>query len=61
MKERVLPDDYPMYYGYYYLADNQVIQCNKFDFDVGRWKTTFKVKEIKSCDAAGRGLLKGVE
>jgi len=56
LKERVLPDDYPVHAGYSYVADGKVIVS-----DV--WGTVLDLRrdtgaaEIKNCDLFGRDLL----
>jgi hypothetical protein len=57
-EERVLSDDYPVYYGYFYVAGDKVIRSNLGDgATVVDLKRLLGVTEIKSCDAVGRGLL----
>jgi len=54
--ERELPDDYPMHYGYLYVADDEVVQCTGRATTVGESKTLYGWKSIKSCDITGRNL-----
>lgn len=57
-KERVLPDDYPVHYDYFYVADDKVIRSDLGGgATIANLKRLLGAKEIKSCDAAGRGLL----
>lgn len=56
LNERILPDDYPVYYGYLYVADNEVISSG-IEGDIGRLKMLLKVNEIKNCDIISRGLV----
>lgn len=54
--ERVLEDDYPMYYGYLYVIDD-VVTVNEYDeYTVGDYKRRFRVSEVKSCDIIGRNI-----
>lgn len=55
-KERVLEEDYPVYPGYFYVADDVVI-CSPIEGTVAQLKKELRASEIKSCDAIGRGLL----
>lgn len=57
LDESILPDDYPVYGDYFYVADGKVIRSNI----VGRvrdLKHTLQVAEIRRCDAVKRGLFK---
>lgn len=56
LKESVLPDDYPVYGSYLYVADGKVIASNWHDITVGRLKRLLGAKEIRRCDMFGRGL-----
>lgn len=55
-KERVLEDDYPVYYGYAYVADGTPIS-SPIQGTVKELKTRYKITELKSCDLVGRGLM----
>lgn len=54
--KRVLPDDYPVYAGYIYIADGIIIM-SEFNTKVGVFKRLSDVKEVRSCDIVERGLL----
>ncbi len=60
-EERVLPEDYPVYCGYIYLVDDEVIRS-----DITGTVTDLKrnlvslgkeAKEVKNCDIVGRGIV----
>jgi hypothetical protein len=57
MTERVLDNDYPVYPGYFYLADGVVV-CSSLKGRVLDLKRDTGALEIRSCDAIGRGLLR---
>lgn len=50
MDERILPDDYPIYAGYYYLADGKVYRANWHDVTVAELKKREHFKEVRSCN-----------
>lgn len=58
LNERILPDDYPVYGDYLYVADGEVvrsdIQGNILDLKRDLTSLGISCKEIKSCDIAGR-------
>jgi hypothetical protein len=53
LKERVLPDDYPVYYDYLYVADGKVVRSD-IQGTIRHLKRDLNAKEIKSCDIVGR-------
>lgn len=53
LKENVLPDDYPVYCGYLYVADGNVISSD-IEGNVKRLKAYLGAKEIRNCDIFGR-------
>lgn len=55
LKERVLPDDYPTYPGYCYVADGKVV-ISDIKGTVQRLKLYLKANEIRNCDIVGREL-----
>jgi hypothetical protein len=55
LNEPILEGDYPMYHGYYYVADGKVIQANQKE-TVLDYKTRTGTQEVRRCDAAKRGL-----
>lgn len=54
--EKVLPDDYPMYSGYWYLLDGKPERNERGRLTVGTYKRLSRVKEIRRCDAVERKL-----
>ena len=56
LKERELPDDYPIYGGYTYVADDQVIVSEWHGITAGQLKACLGVRVLKNCDRAGRRL-----
>lgn len=57
LNEPVLPDDYPVYGGYLYVADGKVIVSDLHGTDVRHLKHHLKAKEIRRCDIYGRKAL----
>jgi hypothetical protein len=56
LNEPILPDDYPIYGSYWYVVDEKVVQSDYHDITVYRYKMLTGAKEIRRCDAVGRGL-----
>ena len=55
--ETPLEDDYPVYGGYWYLADGVPRQCS-FNFAFVRdLKRIWEVAEIRNCDLKARGMM----
>lgn len=54
--EVALPDDYPVYAGYMYVADGQPIM-SEITGCVRQLKQHVKAQEIKSCDLVRRGMI----
>ncbi len=52
-----MPDDYPVYGNYLYVADGKVIMSDWHDITVRRLKHELGAKEICRCDIAGRASL----
>lgn len=48
--ERVLPDDYPIYGDYFYLADGKVYRSDFHDVTVAELKRRAGFKEVRSCN-----------
>lgn len=48
--EHVLPDDYPIYGDYFYLADGKVYRSDWHDITVRELKIREKFKEVRRCD-----------
>jgi hypothetical protein len=55
LDERELPDDYPIYAGYLYVADGKVVRATQ-PSTVAEWKRHRKVVSVTSCDINGRDL-----
>jgi hypothetical protein len=55
LDEPILPDDYPVYAGYAYVADGKVISSD-VEGSVARLKRAVKATEIRRCDLVGRAL-----
>ena len=55
LDEPILPDDYPVYTGYAYVADGKVISAD-IEGTVARLKAVLNAKEIRRCDLSGRNL-----
>jgi hypothetical protein len=56
-KETVLPDDYPVYGDYLYVADGKVIRSDLHGATVRHLKRLLGAKEIRRCDIEGRRAL----
>lgn len=59
--EKVLPNDYPMYAGYWYLLDGEPKINVRGGMTVGTYKKLSGVQEIRRCDAVERKLVRGKE
>lgn len=57
LNEDILPDDYPVYGNYLYVADGNVIISDLHDSTVGRLKRYLGAAEIRRCDIMGRRAL----
>lgn len=55
LKERELPDDYPLREGFLYVADGKVVRAIA-DMTVQDWKKRRDVRVITNCDIGGRNL-----
>ncbi len=56
LAENILPDDYPVYCGYVYVADGKPVTC-WISGTVSDLKKDIKADEIKNCDIFGRQKL----
>jgi hypothetical protein len=54
--EPVLGDDYPVFAGYLYVVDGEVVSSH-IEGNVKRLKAALKAKEVRRCDIVARGLL----
>jgi hypothetical protein len=50
LSETVLPDDYPIYGDYFYLADGKVYRSDHHDITVAELKRREGFKEVRRCD-----------
>jgi hypothetical protein len=57
--ERVLEDDYPVHFGYWYVVDGSPLQCELFGghATVFELRITLNAREIRNCDLRARGML----
>ena len=53
LNEPILPDDYPVYPGYFYVADGRVVQSEQLG-TVAHLKKVKKAAEVRRCDIVGR-------
>lgn len=53
--ERLLPDDYPVYAGYFYLVDGEV-KISNIHTTVGELKSSGIAKEIRNCSLVDRNI-----
>ena len=58
LDEPVLPDDYPIYGNYAYVADGRVIISNWHDITAREFKLREGIRELRRCDMASRGFFK---
>jgi hypothetical protein len=56
LSEPILPDDYPIYAGYCYVADGRVIVSDWHDITARQFKAREGITELRRCDMAGRGM-----
>lgn len=56
LNEPFLPDDYPIYAGYFYVVDGKVICSNWHGITAAQLKARLKANEVRRCDAVRRGL-----
>jgi hypothetical protein len=54
MNEPILPDDYPVYADYLYVADGKVVRSDWHEVTVARLKRELGAEEIRRCDMAAR-------
>lgn len=58
LKEPILEDDYPIYAGYLYVADGNVISSDWHGITAREFKAREGIKELRRCDMAGRDLFR---
>lgn len=61
LKEPILPDDYPVFAGYLYVADGKVISSDLHNTDVRHLRAYLRAKEIRRCDINGRAFAATLE
>lgn len=54
LDEPLLPDDYPIFADYLYVADGRVIRSDWHDITAARFKAIEGIKELRRCDITGR-------
>lgn len=54
LKEPILPDDYPVYGDYCYVADGKVVTSDWHGITVREFKVRIGASEIRRCDMFGR-------
>ena len=57
--ERVLEDDDPVHFGYWYVVDGSPVQCELFGghATVFQLRINLNAREIRNCDLRARGML----
>lgn len=58
LDERVLPDDYPIYADYLYVADGEVVRSDWHGITAREFKAHLRAGELRRCDIAGRQALR---
>lgn len=59
-KERELPDDYPIYADYLYVADGKVIRSDWHGITARQFKNREGFESLMNCDMSGRGYFNGM-
>ena len=54
LNEPVLPDDYPIYGDYLYVADGKVVRSDWHGITAREFKAHIGAKELRRCDLIGR-------
>ncbi len=54
LNEPILPDDYPIYGDYLYVADGEVIRSEYHNVSARELKQWMGVTELRRCDITGR-------
>lgn len=54
LNEPVLPDDYPVYANYLYVADGKPVMSDWHNITVREFRHHLGAKEIRRCDIYGR-------
>ena len=61
LNEPELPDDYPIYGDYLYVADGKVVRSDWHGITAERFKRHLGAKELRRCDIAGRAAISRAE
>lgn len=61
LDEPILPDDYPIYGNYLYVADGKVVMSDYHDITAKQFKEINGFTELRRCDIFGRRKLKEVK
>lgn len=61
LNEPILPDDYPVYGNYLYVADGAVVRSDLHNVTVRHLRAYLNANEIRRCDIAGRQALSNTE
>lgn len=56
LNEPILPDNYPIYADYIYLADGKPIISDWHEITALEFKKRLKITELRRCDIVRRGL-----
>lgn len=56
LNEPILPDDYPIYADYLYVADGKVVRSDWHNVTAREFKAREGITELRRCDMAGREL-----
>lgn len=59
LNEPILPDDYPIYADYLYVADGKVVRSDFHGVTAKRFKMYLGASELRRCDIYGRLPLDG--
>jgi hypothetical protein len=54
LDEPILPDDYPIYGDYWYVADGKPVRSDWHDITAAQLKRAIGAKELRRCDLLGR-------
>lgn len=57
LEEPILPDDYPIYGDYLYVADGKVVRSDWHGITAAQLKRHLGAAELRRCDIAGRRAL----
>lgn len=57
LNEPVLPDDYPIYGHYLYVADGKVVRSDWHGITARQFKNREGIQELRRCDITGRQAL----